>query len=151
MSPFLIYTDALDVRHPYNIVMVFMVISMFNNISVVRVHSQRWGLATKHFPHWSQRHQMYIYTSLTNDGALLPPRNDWQRIDPATAGMDQAKIDDAIAWHRTHETKNPRDLRRSHDLSFAREAYGDPLGPFQPRGEPTGVIVRHGHIIAEWR
>ena len=68
--------------------------------------------------------------------AYFPARNDWQRSAPATAGMDQAKIDDAIAWHRAHETKNPRDLRRSHDLSFGREAYGDPLGPFQPRGEP---------------
>jgi len=82
--------------------------------------------------------------------AYFPARNDWQRSDPAAAGMDQAKIDEAIAWHRAHENKNPRDLRRSHDLSFAREAYGDPLGPFQPRGEPTGVIVRHGHIVAEW-
>ena len=60
-------------------------------ISVVRVHSQRWGLATKYLPHWSQRHQMYIYTSLTNDGAsytfstqkhLLPepPPTIYQRL-----------------------------------------------------------------------
>ncbi|MGA2146409.1 MAG: serine hydrolase [Bryobacteraceae bacterium] len=87
---------------------------------------------------------------LAQPAAYFPARRDWQRSDPAAAGMDQAKIDEAIAWHRAHETKNPRDLRRSHDLSFAREAYGDPLGPFQPRGEPTGVIVRHGHIVAEW-
>ena len=64
--------------------------------------------------------------------------------------MDQDKINEAIAYHRAHESKAPRDLRRAHDLTFAREAYGEPLGPMQPRGEPTGVIIRHGVIAAEW-
>ena len=64
--------------------------------------------------------------------------------------MDEAKVNDTIAFHRAHETKQPRDLRRAHDLTFAREAYGDPLGPFESRGEPTGLIIRHGYIVAEW-
>ena len=64
--------------------------------------------------------------------------------------MDPGKIKEAIAYHQAHESKAPRDMRRAHDLTFAREAYGEPLGPFQPRGEPTGVIIRHGVIIAEW-
>ena len=64
--------------------------------------------------------------------------------------MDAAKIDEAVAFHRSHKSKSPRDLRKAHDLTFAREAYGEPLGPFQDRGEPTGLIVRHGYIVSEW-
>lgn len=80
----------------------------------------------------------------------FPSRFDWQHRPPDAVGLDAAKINEAIAYHRSHESKAPRDLRRAHDLTFAREAYGDPLGLFQPRGEPTGVIVRHGFIVAEW-
>lgn len=80
----------------------------------------------------------------------FPPRFGWQNHSPEQAGMDPSKIKEAIAYHQAHESKAPRDMRRAHDLTFAREAYGEPLGPFQARGEPTGVIVRHGVIIAEW-
>jgi CubicO group peptidase (beta-lactamase class C family) len=64
--------------------------------------------------------------------------------------MDSQRINDAIAFSRAHESKMPRDLRKAHDLTFGREVYGEPLGPFQTRGELTGVIVRHGYIVAEW-
>src|SRR5438270_608895 len=80
----------------------------------------------------------------------FPPRFEWQHRSPDQVGLDQSKLNEAIAYHRGHESKAPRDLRRAHDLTFAREAYGEPLGPLQPRGEPTGVIVRHGVIVAEW-
>src|SRR5947208_1784220 len=82
--------------------------------------------------------------------AAFPPRFEWQHRSPEQAGMDPGKIKEAIAYHQADEAKAPRDMRRAHDLTFAREAYGEPLGPFQPPGEPTGVIVRHGLIVAEW-
>ena len=49
-----------------------------------------------------------------------------------------------------NHSPDPRYFRRAHDLSFAREAYGEPLGPFQPRGDLGGVIVRHGYVVTEW-
>ena len=76
--------------------------------------------------------------------------DDWQRRSPAQAGFDAAALDQAIAFAKAHETKAPRDLRLNHDLSFGRETYGEPLGPFKPRGEMTGVILRGGYLVAEW-
>ena len=39
----------------------------------------------------------------------------------------------------------------SHYQSFgAREPYGQGIGPFKPRGEPTGVILRGGYVVATW-
>jgi CubicO group peptidase (beta-lactamase class C family) len=80
----------------------------------------------------------------------FPSRFVWQHRAPETVGMDAAKTDEAVAFHRSHESKSPRDLRKAHDLTFAREAYGEPLGPFGNRGEPTGLIIRHGYIVSEW-
>ncbi len=48
------------------------------------------------------------------------------------------------------EAKSPRDLALNHPLSQAREPFDDPVGPFKPRGPQTGIIVRHGYLVAEW-
>ena len=80
----------------------------------------------------------------------FPPANHWEHRKPADAGLEQARLDEAISYSRAHETTQPRDLRRAHDLTFAREAYGEPLGPISPRGEISGLVVRHGYIVGEW-
>ena len=80
----------------------------------------------------------------------FPSRFIWQHRAPEAVGMEVARIDEAVAFHRSHESKSPRDLRKAHDLTFAREAYGEPLGPFKDRGEPTGLIIRHGYVVSEW-
>jgi len=78
------------------------------------------------------------------------PHPDWKRKTPAEAGFDAAKLDAAIAFAKAHETKAPRDLKLNHDLTFGRETYGEALGPFKPRGDMTGVILRGGYLVAEW-
>lgn len=78
------------------------------------------------------------------------PHLDWKRHSPEEAGYDAAKLQAAIAFAKAHETKAPRDLKLNHDLTFGRETYGEALGPFKPRGEMTGVIVRGGYLVAEW-
>jgi len=35
-------------------------------------------------------------------------------------------------------------------MTFGREPFGDGIGPFSDRGDPTGVIIHKGYIIAEW-
>jgi CubicO group peptidase (beta-lactamase class C family) len=83
-------------------------------------------------------------------GSYFPSRFDWEKRAPQAAGMDGQRINEAIAFARANESKMPRDLRKAHDLTFGREVYGEPLGPFQTRGELTGIIARHGYIVAEW-
>ncbi len=88
---------------------------------------------------------------LAQPAAYYPgPHDDWQRRTPAQANLDARALDDAIAFAKLNESKNPRDLRLSHDLSFGREPYGEPLGPYKTRGEMTGVILRGGYLVAEW-
>ena len=51
---------------------------------------------------------------------------------------------------RAGETKAPRDLKLNHYATFGREPFGDAIGPIKDRGDQTGVIVRNGHIVAQW-
>src|SRR5262249_34110074 len=47
------------------------------------------------------------------------------------------------------ETRLPRDLALEHAMSFGKEPYDDPIGPFKERGPATGVVVRRGYVVAE--
>src|SRR5688572_2373362 len=78
------------------------------------------------------------------------PGDEWERRAPAQVGLDARQLDEAIAFAKANEAKQPRDLEVAHYLSFGREPFGEGIGPFKARGDPTGVILRHGYIVAEW-
>ena len=78
------------------------------------------------------------------------PGDDWQRRTPQQVGMDAALLDSAVAFARANESTAPRDLELAHHQTFGREPFGEPVGPFETRGDPTGVIIRNGYIVAEW-
>ncbi len=78
------------------------------------------------------------------------PGSIWERSSPEATGFDAVRLDEAIAFAVAHETSAPRDLLLTHHQGFGREPFGDPVGPIKPRGAPTGIIVRHGRIVAEW-
>jgi CubicO group peptidase (beta-lactamase class C family) len=84
-------------------------------------------------------------------GAYVPaPGEAWEHRSPARVGIDSARLQEAIAFHRAHESRAPRDLLQAHFQTFGREPLGDPVGPFKPRGDPTGIVVRRGYLVAEW-
>lgn len=74
----------------------------------------------------------------------------WQRRSPAQAGMDSAQLWSAIEFAVGAESRAPRDLEVAHYQTFGREPFGFAVGPFKTRGDPTGVIIRGGYIVAEW-
>jgi CubicO group peptidase (beta-lactamase class C family) len=83
--------------------------------------------------------------------AYFPPAGDaWERRPARAVGMDSARLAEAVAFAIASEAKAPRDLELAHYQSFGREPFGEAIGPFKSRGEPAGVILRHGYIVAEW-
>ena len=76
--------------------------------------------------------------------------DDWERRAPAQVGLDARLLDEAIAFAKANEAKGPRDLEAAHYQSSGREPFGEGIGPFKTRGDPTGVILRRGYIVAEW-
>ena len=83
--------------------------------------------------------------------AYVPgPAGSWERRAPAQVGMDSARLREAIAFAQGAESRAPRDLELAHYTTFGREPFGHAVGPFKERGPQTGIVVRHGYIVAEW-
>ena len=74
----------------------------------------------------------------------------WEHRTAAQVGLDSAGLAAAIAFAISSEVKSPRSMEENHYRTFGREPYGGAVGPFKDRGDPTGVILRHGYIVAEW-
>lgn len=83
--------------------------------------------------------------------AYVPPAGaPWEQRTPAQAGMDASKLQAAIVFAQQADARAPRDMAESHYRSFGREPYGQGIGPFKPRGEPSGVVIRGGYLVASW-
>jgi CubicO group peptidase (beta-lactamase class C family) len=82
--------------------------------------------------------------------AAYYPELDWERRAPEAAGLDPALLKEAVAFAIASERKAPRDLAVAHMHTFAKEPFNQPVGPFSVRGEPTGLVLRRGYLVAEW-
>jgi CubicO group peptidase (beta-lactamase class C family) len=80
----------------------------------------------------------------------VPPRGDWAKRTPEQAGFDQPKLQAAIDFAIANENAEPRDLALAIALTRAREPYDAIIGPTQPRGDPTGLVIRGGYLVAQW-
>jgi CubicO group peptidase (beta-lactamase class C family) len=79
-----------------------------------------------------------------------PPGAAWERRAPEQVGLSAAAVQEAVALALASESASPRDLLENHRRTFGREPHGEAVGPFRDRGEATGMILRHGYIVAEW-
>jgi CubicO group peptidase (beta-lactamase class C family) len=75
---------------------------------------------------------------------------EWETKSPEEVGMNAAAIQSAIEYAQTMEASNPRSMEENHYQTFAREPFGDGVGPFKDRGDQTGIIIKNGYIVAEW-
>ena len=76
--------------------------------------------------------------------AYFPAAGTWQHKAPAEAGMDAAKLKEAVEWAEAHGSK--WDFEKDQVRIF-----GKVLGvlPAQ-RAATNGIILRHGYIVAEF-
>jgi CubicO group peptidase (beta-lactamase class C family) len=83
--------------------------------------------------------------------AVYYPDATWQRKTPSESGLNTQLLKEAIDFAIASETKRPRDLALNHYQTFGRrEPFGDAIGPIKDRGDPSGLIIHHGYIVAEW-
>ena len=75
-----------------------------------------------------------------------PPAGQWARRTPAEAGMDAARLNEAVDFMKAHETDSPR-----RDFSDQEIVNGKLLAsmPTERTGS-NGLVVRRGYIVAEW-
>jgi hypothetical protein len=90
-------------------------------------------------------------TKTKSPAEYFPPRGEWQQRSPASLGLDSAAIQEAIRYAREMESKLPRDQDLAQAETFGKsEPFAEGIGPFKERGEPTGLIIYKGFIVAEW-
>jgi CubicO group peptidase (beta-lactamase class C family) len=82
--------------------------------------------------------------------ATYYPDAAWQNKTPSETGINPQLLTEAIDFAIASETKAPRDLVMNHYQTFGREPFGYAIGPIKERGDPTGLIIHRGYIVAEW-
>jgi CubicO group peptidase (beta-lactamase class C family) len=89
-------------------------------------------------------------SALTAQAYVPPPGDAWERRAPEAMGLDPAGVRAAVELAIARESNAPRNLLANHRATFGREPHGEAVGPFKERGDPTGIILRGGYIVAEW-
>lgn len=79
------------------------------------------------------------------------PSKTWERRQPEQVGLDSGMLEAAVKLARKNEMPWRRELGEQifHD-SVLEPAAATPLGPTLDRAGPSGVILRHGYVVAEW-
>jgi hypothetical protein len=70
------------------------------------------------------------------------PGRDWESRPPHTVGLSADALAAAVDYHRTHESRWPRDFitKGGRYIGVDDEpADSAVLGPVRPRGEPNGI------------
>ena len=81
----------------------------------------------------------------TQSAHYFPPAGNWARKAPAEAGLDPAKLDQALSYARSRETNRPI------DLSDQEKVFGSLLGSMPTRRAPTnGLVIYKGFVVAEF-
>lgn len=80
----------------------------------------------------------------------VPTAGAWERRTPEAAKFDAVKLKEAVDFAIANESKAPRSQELGQAQTFGREPFGEGIGLFKDRGEPTGLIIRNGYIVAAW-
>ena len=92
----------------------------------------------------------FVYAQKQKSVEYWPAYQNWTHRAPKESGFDSAKLQQAISFAILNESKSPRNLELAHTMTFGREPYGDGIGPFSERGDPTGIIIHKGYVISQW-
>lgn len=80
----------------------------------------------------------------------FPARGQWESKSPASLGLNEQKLAEAVQFAEANEYSGSKDLRIAILEGFSSEPYHEILGPTKKRGGPAGVIIKDGYIVAQW-
>lgn len=77
-------------------------------------------------------------------GDYFPPKGQWERREPADAGMDAAKLEAALAFAASRETDWPKNFGTQEQI------FGTMLGSIPSyRPGTAALVIRNGFIVGE--
>lgn len=83
----------------------------------------------------------------------FPPKGEaWEAVPPADAGLDPGRVEAIIRFACDNESTMDRDIGRALETGHFSEPMpdGEIIGPIRPRGDPSGMLLRGGRLVAEW-
>ena len=87
---------------------------------------------------------------VAQEPAYFPERFDWQHKKPEDVGMSTGALADAVQLAVAADTPGTHDMALFLKNSFGKEPFDTLIGPIKDRGPASGLITRHGYIVAEW-
>ena len=81
------------------------------------------------------------------------PDQNWERKPPEDVGIDPFLLQEAIAFaNDPAHAGMPADIDAHLATIYSGKRYDDGviLGPTKVHGPVTGVVLRHGYLVAEW-
>ena len=91
-----------------------------------------------------------LVLTVNAQSSYVPPVGAWERRTPEAAKFDSVKLKEAVDFAIASESKAPRSQELGQAQTFGREPFGEGIGLFKDRSEPTGLIIRNGYIVAVW-
>ncbi len=88
---------------------------------------------------------MALFENVAAQAQYYPPAGAWAKKTPAELGMDAAKLQEAVDFAQSHETK------REMDFSDQERIFGTLLGSVPNiRAHTNGVVIYKGYVVAEF-
>ncbi len=92
----------------------------------------------------------YSSVAVAQDLYFPPPGTEWEMQDAAEMGFDADALQQVVEFAIENDNSVERDLRIAILKAFSREPYHEIGGPTKDRGEPAGMILKDGYIVASW-
>ena len=80
----------------------------------------------------------------------FPERLAWQSKSPEEVGMNGALVNETVQLAIAADTPGTHDMTLFLKNSFGKEPFDTIVGPVKDRGPASGIITRHGYIVAKW-
>ena len=82
--------------------------------------------------------------------ATYYPDSIWQTKTAAELKMNVQLLDSSVRFAIYNDSKTDYNLRIANMKAYANEPDYKILGPMKDRGNPAGLIIRKGFIVAQW-
>lgn len=104
-----------------------------------------------HTARWLSACVLLLLAPVALAADYVPPRGHWHAVAPSEAGFDPDRLQAAVAYARSQAVAEPADLSQVISEHFAPLEPGFRiLGPTGQRAGDSGMILRHGRIVAQW-
>src|ERR1041385_2308037 len=82
--------------------------------------------------------------------AYFPERFGGEHKKAEDVGMNGALVNEAVQLAIAADTPGTHDMALFLHNSFGKEPFSTLVGPIKDRGPASGLITRHGYIVAKW-